>query len=62
MVLFLVKSIFKKDKYRTVQPKSFIALICSIIIGKKDVVNKKAGKIADLSTFAPPAGLEPATL
>ncbi|WP_222982967.1 recombinase family protein [Flagellimonas meishanensis] len=56
------KLIFTGEKYRTYKLNTFIALVANNHSGLKNDLNKKAAKNGGLSNWAPPAGLEPATL
>jgi site-specific DNA recombinase len=60
--IFPDKIIFDQNKYRTTQLNDGMQLICRLRADFEGQEIKKPGKISGLSTFAPPAGLEPATL
>lgn len=54
--------IFAEKKYRTTRVNEAVQLICNMDKAYSNIKNKKAGILADLSTLAPPSGLEPETL
>jgi site-specific DNA recombinase len=60
--IFPEKVYFSKSGYRTTKLNSVITLLASISQGLNVNQSKKATEICGLSSEAPPAGLEPATL
>ncbi len=60
--IFPDKLLFEEKKYRTIAVNESIQLMCSIDNALQGSENKKAGKITDSPTLAPPVGLEPTTL
>ncbi|MBD0350458.1 MAG: hypothetical protein ICV65_04800, partial [Flavisolibacter sp.] len=60
--IFPEKLIFENKSYRTIQDNPLIPLSCRPGKAFRGWKNKKTGQNAGLSTKAPPAGLEPATL
>ena len=60
--IFPESLIFIDKSYRTTKVNGAIELICTVNKAFMSMENKKASKNAGLSTLAPPAGLEPATL
>lgn len=57
--IFPEKVTFVKGVYRTTRINEVFSLLCSV---DKDFKEKQPDKNAELSTVAPKAGLEPATL
>lgn len=57
--IFPEKLIFENNSYRTTRINQVFSLHRSLVAGSG---KKKVGKNADLSSWAPPVGLEPATL
>jgi len=60
--LFPSKIVFDKESYRTAKDNYLLSLIYSSFNGLRRSKNEKVGKNADLSSGAPPARLELATL
>ncbi|WP_307384381.1 recombinase family protein [Chitinophaga terrae (ex Kim and Jung 2007)] len=60
--IFPEKLTYEKNTFRTTKPNEVFTFMTSNIKGFEELKNKKVGKIADQSSMAPPAGLEPATL
>lgn len=60
--MFPEKLIFEKNTYRTTTPNPLLPLICRPSKGFRGKTNKKSPQYVDLSTKAPPSGLEPETL
>ena len=60
--IFKNKITFDKKNYRTNEVNEFLGVIGNTTMGFEKSKNKKVGKNADLSTMAPPSGLEPETL
>jgi site-specific DNA recombinase len=60
--IFPEKLYYQDKKYRTTKGNEVLALLTSPGKDLEDLANKKAPKNRDLSSIAPAAGLEPATL
>lgn len=60
--IFKEKIIFDRENYRTIELNGILELVSNTSKGYKIKDKKKVSRNADLSSVAPPAGLEPATL
>ena len=60
--IFPEKMQYFGGEYRTNRLNEVFSLICSMDKGFENKRNEKVGKNTDLSSWAPPSGLEPETL